>query len=834
MSMFTLIHYIGIGILLVLVVFIVIHLVGKNFWQKKIKAQKICLLKISPNRNSEKNSSVAEYMFSALHGIYHDNSLWEKFLGKPQEVISFEMVHKNGNIFFHARVPEDLVEFVSGQLYATYPEVEIIEISDYSQKFLENSSHAMAKISLGESSLWPIKRYSQFEDKTSMTSYDPLSGIILPLTQGLEENDIAGVQISCRPFSDSIFRDRAKKALQILTGGSYRYDWSKEGFQKFYMTFGFWNRVKSFPKRAMYYVMRGGAKGTEQENSQDIDVDQKTMHDRENDISASQDKISRMVFEVEIKIFYSTEKKTPEGRMKQKIKEMYSPFKQFNIPYLNTLEISGISVGKSAKQNFLEKIPENSLENNHEMILNTEELATVFHMPNQTVTIPQIDWISSRKISPSSDIPRFPEENLTLLGETNFRGKNVEFGIRPDDRRRHMYVVGKTGMGKSTILENMIFSDIQEGKGVAVIDPHGDLAEATLSFVPKSRTNDVILFDPSDREFPISFNMLECPNPDQRDLVASGVLGVFKKMFAESWGPRLEHILRNTLLALIEVGGQSLLGILRMLADKKYRAEIVSQVKDPVVLSFWNDEFGVWQPKQVTEAVAPIQNKVGQFLSSSLVRNILGQTKSSFDVRHAMDNGKIIVVNLSKGKIGEDVSAMLGAMFITKFQIDVMSRADIAEKDRRDFYLYVDEFQNFATDSFGTILSEARKYKLNLTVANQYLAQMEDSVREAIFGNVGSMVSFQVGYDDAKALSDQFGGEDFITAEDIGTLPKYQVYIRLMMNGMPSPVFSANTLPPPKHNFSEKQLQKVIKVAREKYAKPRKIVEDRIMKWANR
>jgi len=820
---------IGAGIILFLVILLIIHLVGRNFWKKKMREQKMCLLKISPNRNSEKNPGVAEYMFSALHGIYSENSRWENFTGKPQEEISFEMVHKNGNIFFHARVPEPLVEFVSGQLYATYPQIEIVEISDYTQKFLENSSHAMGKISLGSSSLWPIKRYSQFEDKTSMTTYDPLSGLILPLTQGMEENDIAGIQITLRPFNDGIFRDRAKEVLQILSAGIYKYDWSKGGFQNNYLTFGFWNRVKSFPKRMFYFLIRGGAKGTEEEKSVSIDEIQKTVHERENDIDAAQDKISRMVFEVEIKIFYSTEKKNPQGRMNQKIKEMSSPFKQFNIPYLNTLEFSE---EEYSSQKFLEKIVENFVNSNQTMILNTEELATLFHMPNQTVTIPQIDWISSRKISPSSDIPRFPEENLTLLGETNFRGKNIEFGIRPDDRRRHMYVVGKTGMGKSTILENMIFSDIQEGKGVAVIDPHGDLAEATLSFVPKKRTNDVILFDPADREFPISFNMLECPNPHQRDLVASGVLGVFKKMFAESWGPRLEHILRNTLLALIEAENQSLMGILRMLADKKYRTEIIAQVKDPVVLSFWNDEFGAWQPKQVTEAVAPIQNKVGQFLSSSLVRNILGQTKSSFDVRHAMDNGKIIVVNLSKGKIGEDVSAMLGAMFITKFQIDVMSRADIAEKDRKDFYLYVDEFQNFATDSFGTILSEARKYKLNLTVANQYLAQMEDSVREAIFGNVGSMVSFQVGYDDAKALSDQFGGEDFITAEDIGTLPKYQVYIRLMVNGMPSPVFSANTLPPPKHNFSEKQLQKVIKVAREKYAKPRKKVEERIMKWA--
>lgn len=823
-------EYIGIGVISFGVVLFCIHLAGTIFWRKKSQEEKTVLLKISPNRNSEKNPGVAEFMFSALHGISYNQRWWEKFLGKTQKKIAFEMVHQNGDIFFYARVPVELVEFVSGQIYATYPQVEIIESEDYSQKFLENGSHAMAQVRLGNSSLWPIKRYSQFEDKTSMTAYDPLSGLILPLTQGLENNDIAGIKITCRPFDDEIFRDRAKKALQIISAKIYTYEWSIQGFQKNFMTFGFINRVLNFPKRLAYFIMRRGSNGTEEDQSISIDVDQKTIHDRENDIAAAQDKMSRMVFETEIQLFYATEKITPHGRMQQKLKEMYAPFKQFNIPYLNTFEFFPEDFSHTK---FLGKIVQNNMRSRSDTILNTEELATLFHMPNQTVTIPQIDWISSRKISPTSEIPRFPEENLTLLGETNFRGKNIAFGIRPDDRRRHMYVVGKTGMGKSTLLENMIFSDIHSGKGVAVIDPHGDLAEASLNFVPKSRTNDVILFDPSDREFPISFNMLECPNLDQKDLVASGVLGVFKKMFAESWGPRLEHILRNTLLALIEAGNQSLLGILRMLADKKYRAEIVSQVKDPVVLSFWNDEFGAWQPKQVTEAVAPIQNKVGQFLSSSMARNILGQTKSSFDVRHAMDNGKIIIVNLSKGKIGEDVSALLGAMFITKFQIDVMSRADMAEKDRKDFYLYVDEFQNFATGSFGTILSEARKYKLNLTVANQYLAQMEDEVKDAIFGNVGSMMSFQVGYDDAKYLSDQFGGEDFITPEDIGTLPKYQIYARVMMNGMPSPVFSANTLAPPKHNPSPKQLEKVIKVAREKHAQPRKKVEERIMKWAH-
>jgi type IV secretory pathway TraG/TraD family ATPase VirD4 len=442
-------------------------------------------------------------------------------------------------------------------------------------------------------------------------------------------------------------------------------------------------------------------------------------------------------------------------------------------------------------------------------------------------------------LEPPSNLPVITrtaelKNDLTAIGKTNFRGKNQNFGIKADDRRRHLYIVGKTGMGKSTLLENMIFSDITSGKGVAVIDPHGDLAEAVIDFVPASRTNDVIIFDPADSEFPVSFNMLEAQNPANRHLVASGIVGVFKKIFADSWGPRLEHILRNTLLALVEAPNTSMLGVMRMLVDNKYRSQVLNSVKDPMVLNFWNQEFGAWNPKQVAEAISPIQNKVGQFLSSPLVRNILGQTKSTIDLRFAMDKRKIIIVNLSKGKIGEDNSALLGSMLVTKFQLDVMSRADIGESEREDFYLYVDEFQNFATDSFATILSEARKYKLNLTVANQYLAQMPDTVREAVFGNVGSLLSFQVGFDDAEDIANQLGGEaQMITAQDLATLPKYQIYLRQMIDGMPSKTFSANTLPPPEFEAEGGRREKLIKVSRERYSKERGLVEEKIIKWAN-
>jgi len=339
----------------------------------------------------------------------------------------------------------------------------------------------------------------------------------------------------------------------------------------------------------------------------------------------------------------------------------------------------------------------------------------------------------------------------------------------------------------------------------------------------------VMLIDPSDKEYAVAFNMLDNENPGNNNIVTSGLIGIFKKIYAESWGPRLEHILRNTILALLESPGATLLGIPKILADENFRKKVLSTVTDPMVLQFWNGEFANFTEKLRIEAISPIQNKVGQFLSGTTIRNIVGQPKTTIDFRFAMDKGKIVIINLSKGKIGEDNSALLGAMFVTKFQLDAMSRADIAEKDRKDFYLYIDEFQNFATESFSTILSEARKYRLSLTIANQYIAQMPDTVREAVFGNVGTMLSYQVGYDDADVISQQFAQE--VTAQDLLSLNKYSAYMRLLIEGMPSKTFSLDTLPPPPYSEDPEHLRKILKVNRERYSKPVKEVEEKINRF---
>lgn len=419
---------------------------------------------------------------------------------------------------------------------------------------------------------------------------------------------------------------------------------------------------------------------------------------------------------------------------------------------------------------------------------------------------------------------------ITFFAKTNFRNQERVFGIKTDDRRRHMYIIGKTGMGKTNLLENMAVQDIRNGHGVCYIDPHGDTAEKLIKAIPEDRINDVIYFNPADQQFPIAFNVMEKVDPEYRHLVASGLIGVFKKIWADSWGPRLEYILRNAILALLEYPGSTLLGVTRILVDKKYRLKVVDKVTDPVVKMFWVDEFTKWNERVLQEVVSPIQNKVGQFLSTSLIRNIVGQTTSTFDVRKAMDERKILILNLSKGRVGEDASALLGAMMITKIQLAAMGRVDIPEEERKDFYLYVDEFQNFATLSFANILSEARKYHLNLILANQYVTQIEEEVRDSIFGNAGSIISFRVGATDAEFLEKEF--EPVFMQNDIVNLPKYNIYLKLMIDGIAGDAFSAVTLPPVFLGETEGNIDKVIAVSRERYAKSKDDVEEKIALWS--
>ncbi len=421
------------------------------------------------------------------------------------------------------------------------------------------------------------------------------------------------------------------------------------------------------------------------------------------------------------------------------------------------------------------------------------------------------------------------ENEIVVFAKTNFRNQGRKFGIRTDDRRRHFYILGKTGVGKTTLLENMVVNDIIAGHGVGIVDPHGDFAEKILDFVPSNRIQDVVYFNPADVDYPVGFNVLESVDETHRHLVASGLMGVFKKIWPDVWSARMEHIMNNCILALIEFPGSTLLGINRILVDKDFRSKVVSKLRDPVVRSFWVDEYASWEAKFRNEAIAPIQNKVGQFLSTSLIRNIVAQVKSTIHPRDIMDSGKIFVMNLAKGRIGEDASRLLGGMVITKFQLAAMERVDVLEPDRRDFYFYVDEFQNFATSSFANILSEARKYRLNLILAHQFIEQLdEEEVRPAVFGNVGTMVIFRIGAADAEFLETEFMPR--FEPQDLVNLSKYDIYLKLMINGIASDPFSATTLPPPEVRTENRE--KAIGASRERYAMERTTIEKKVLKWS--
>jgi len=421
-----------------------------------------------------------------------------------------------------------------------------------------------------------------------------------------------------------------------------------------------------------------------------------------------------------------------------------------------------------------------------------------------------------------------------FIGKCNFRGNERIFGIKTQDRRQHLYVVGKTGTGKTALLRNMALQDIRAGRGVGIIDPHGEFVEEILAHIPAERTNDVVYFNPVDADYPIGFNVLEVPDPKYKHLVVSDLLGIFTKIWANVWSARMEYILQNCILALLDTPGTTLLGIPRILVDKDYRQKIIANVKDPVVKSFWIHEYEQWRDQFRNEAIVPIQNKVNQFLNTPFIRNIVGQTKSTLKIPEIMNEEKILLVNVSKGRIGEDNSALLGAMIITKIQLAAMERVRIPEEDRRDFYLYVDEFQNFATDSFAHILSEARKYRLNIIIAHQYVGQLvtdiSTKVRDAVFGNVGTIIVFRVGAADAEFLEKEFEPE--FTQQDLVNLPNYHIYLKLMVDGVTSRPFSAVTLPPLKFESDPGVKEKIIRTSRERYATPRSEVEEKIARWS--
>lgn len=736
------------------------------------------------------------YMEQTLAAIHQANS--------GRQAFTLILGQHGGHVCLACRCPEELRAVIESQLFAAYPDARIEWLPAEALELPPDSSAWTAELHL-HPDLFPIKRYPQFEDALNRVSADPLTAILMTLTIGRNHALRGQVEFTVQPARPA----RQRRGIRILHRLNAPFFRSHPRLAHLYLSLAL---SPHWSLRIAGFLLGRLGRGHDQPQRGDpLHTTGGRLHEREEDLQAASDKLGKLLFEAKIHVAVSG---PTAGMAKAKLREIAGSFGQFSLPRLATFHPA-----RPRWWFVRRRAPP--------FLLSTEELATLWHPPTTRVRAPTLAQVESREFAPPVTLPK-PDTHpdLAVLGSTLFRGQRQRFGLLPDDRFRHLAILGKTGMGKSTLLRNLVTSDIRAGRGVALIDPHGDLIEAILPAIPKHRTNDVILFDAGDREYPMSYNVLSCGHPEQRPLVASGVVSAFKKLFADSWGPRLEHILRNSLLALLEVPGTTLLSVLQLLSDATYRKAIRNRVSDPVVRSFWEHEFASMHPKLQVEAIAPIQNKVGRFVSSPLLRNIVGQARNSLDLRQVMDQGKILLVNLSKGRIGDDESALLGSFLTTALQLAAMSRADIPESQRRDFYLYVDEFQNFATQSFATIFSEARKYRLALTVANQYLAQLDEATLHALFGNVSTLACFQVGAKDAELLAEQLGGD--VTPQDLLRLPHFRAVIQLLIAGMPSRPFSMQTLPPALQPGHFDRLAIIRRTSRQHHAQPLARVEAEI------
>ena len=794
------IHFILMPIFWIPVVGILAFLTYRNY--KKLNKLKVLnvdsvLLMLEIPRTNDKKELAAEQLFASLHGILRDRREL-KNSGGVQEHLSFEIVSTAGQIRFYVWVPKVLQSFVEGQIYSQYPTVQIYKMNeDYVDDRTKYPVSYSAELGLVDNEALPIKTFDNFE-------VDPLAGITGTLAKlSPDKSEEMWIQILARPIPDDWHKSTTDKWVQKIKSGrkslfgSTGIDWVWLG-------------------EIVGALFRPPAGGTSSDAKVELSERDKTR------ISKAEEKATKLGYEVKIRLVYIGQ---DQMDAKLNMQALVGTFKQYNSTNLNGFKQIGGSFNPADLDAY--KMRQFS---SRGFILNISELASVYHLPHTSVETPNIVWASSKTAEPPAKLPVLTgevsnDENISAFGLTNFRGINHQFGLLRRDRSRHVYIIGQTGAGKSGMLELLALSDIFYNQGYCIIDPHGDFAIDNLRFVPESRVNDVVYFNPADTAFPVAFNPLEITDPTRKPNICSEVIGVLKRMFGDSWGPRLEHILRYTLLALLDRPETTLLDISRLLTDKDFRKETLDYCKDVTVLQFWKHEFGQWNDKQINESIAPVLNKVGAFTANPIIRNIIGQPKSSFDVRKIMDEGKILVVNLSKGLIGEDNAGILGSFLVTKVQLAAMSRSDIPDvADRRPFYLYVDEFQNFATDSFAVILSEARKYGLNLTVANQYVAQMTDSVRDAVFGNVGTTISFRVSADDAPILVKQF--EPTFEEGDLIQLNNRNFVISMIINGEKVPAFSATTLSipdTPKDNFDA-----IIAHSRENFARPRLEVEAEI------
>lgn len=645
--------------------------------------------------------------------------------------------------------------------------------------------------------LFPILRHAQFEDLLNHNFADPVSSLL----RAIRPDGVLTCRVEIAITSATHRRcHQAFNAVWRLDREFFRRHHHLATFYARHILRGRW---KVFAWLLGRFALRSGALGHTL-----LETSTSRLHEREEDLQGAADKIGGHLFETRLRLVVQG---LPGQKhlAAQRLQGMVAALGAFTKSRLAKFHAESIRQSAPPRRG-------------RSFLLSHEELATLWHPPTATAAAEKMPGSDFQELEGPTQFhwEKFhseKEEGSVVLGRVRFRDDRRMVSLSTEDRRRHLYICGKTGMGKTTLIQNMIVSDIAAGRGVCLVDPHGDLAESIIARVPSQRTNDVILFDAADRSLPIPFNPLACSDPTRIDQVTSGVVSAFKKLH-DSWGPRLEDTLRNAVFATIEQGG-NLLSVMRLLGESAYREQTVVRIRDHVVRSFWLHEFSNWSDNYRTEAVAAIQNKLRPFVVSTNIRTIVTHSAPSIDLRQIMDDGKILIVNLSKGRLGEDNSTLLGAFLVTCLQQAAMTRADVPETARRDFYLYVDEFQNFTTGSFAAVLSEARKFRLGLIIAHQYLSQLDQETGDAVWGNIGSIVSFQVGSDDAEVLARQLGKfEGQIAPQYLTGLPRYTAYARLLIDGMPSRPFSLQTFEPTSGDIDPQRADIIKRVVRRRFA----------------